>query len=338
MQNPNVVQQSPQNQQPVVQRPVENYVPQVAQVPQHVPQNVGQNRVVEQPVVERVVPPTPNPTPTPMSAKVEAHSDQEIQQLITQLQIEQSSHELTRKKLDYFAEEKALLMKEISTQRFQIENLNKMKNYMSQSLEQHSQHQSKYATELAKLQQNLEQEKNKLHSDIEKEKTAQVELSGENSQLKTRLDSVQESYNIIAVDRPQVLSTYETDKNSRIQLETENAGLREKWNNIQKELEKDRSENVIHAREVQELKRQAKALESSSSSVEELNFRVQSLEKTLNEEQEKRKGVETNLKELHRRYNELYSTYFKQYQLLEATLSSIKLKISSFPPEFQSPH
>jgi chromosome segregation ATPase len=290
-----------------------------------------------EPVVERYVPPTPNPTPIP-DRKAEIHSDAEIQQLITQLQIEQSSHEMTRGKLDYFAEEKALLMKEISTHKFQIENLIKMKTYMSQSLEQNSQNQTKYATELAKLQQNLEQEKNKLLSDIEKEKTAQIELSTENSQLKTRLEGLQESYNVLVVDRPQVLSTYETDKNTRIQLEAENAGLRERWNNIQKELDKDRSENVTHAREVQELKRKARALESSSNTAEELNLRVQSLEQTISEEQEKRQAVETNLKELHHRYNELFSSYFKQYKLLEETLKSIQHKLYSFPPQFQSPH
>jgi len=140
------------------------------------------------------------------------------------------------------------------------------------------------------------------------------------------------------VDRPQVLSTYETDKNTRIQLEAENAGLRERWNNIQKELDKDRSENVTHAREVQELKRKARALESSSNTAEELNLRVQSLEQTISEEQEKRQAVETNLKELHHRYNELFSSYFKQYKLLEETLKSIQHKLYSFPPQFQSPH
>jgi len=158
-------------------------------------------------------------------------------------------------------------------------------------------------------------------------------LTSDNSQLKTKWESIQESYNLLAVDKPSVSLTYENDKNKRIQLETENAQLTERWNALQKELEKEKGDNVSFAKEVQELKKQAKALESTTNTFEELSSNVQLLEITLNEEQAKRNDIETKLKTLHHRYNDLYSTYFKQYQLLEATLSSLKVKMSSFPQE-----
>jgi len=284
--------------------------------------------------------PTPNlgnisPTRNPNTESAQ-HSETELQHLIAQIQIEQSSHELTKKKLDYFSEERALLLKEISTNRFQIDNLNKRKILMTQSLDQHSQNQSKMSNELTKKQQTLEQEKIKLQREIEKEKTAELELTGENSQLKTNLESLNESYVSLSNAKPSLSTTYDNDKNIRLRLESEYHQLRDRSNQIQKELDKERTENVSLAKEVQELKKQSKALESTLNTTEELTSKIQQLEQILNDEQFKRNETEVRFVDLHLRYSDLYFHYTKQFQIIADTLSTIKQKLASFPPEIQT--
>jgi len=277
--------------------------------------------------------PIPRNIPSPESS---VNSESDMQQIFSQLQIEQQTHELTRKKLDYFAEEKALYLKEIAANRSQIENLNNLKHLMSQSLEQNSQNQSKIAQELSKRQQILDQEKLLLQKEIEKEKTAELELSLENSQLQTKLESLNESFSVLANEKPFLVTTYENEKNIRIHLETEYYQLKERFGLIQKELDKERTENVSLAKDVQDLKKQAKALESTSSSTEELTTKIQLLEQQLNDEQFKRNDIEVRFVDLHLRYSELYSQYSKQFQIIADTLTSIKQKLASFPPGIQT--
>jgi len=207
---------------------------------------------------------------------------------------------------------------------------------MTQSLDQHSQNQSKMSNELTKKQQTLEQEKIQLQKEIEKEKTAELELTGENSHLKSNLESLNESYGSLSTGKPALSTTYENDKNIRLHLESEYHQLRDRANQIQKELDKERTENVSLAKEVQELKKQSKALESTLNTTEELTSKIQQLEQILNDEQFKRNETEVRFVDLHLRYSDLYFHYTKQFQIIADTLSTIKQKLASFPPEIQT--
>jgi len=234
----------------------------------------------------------------------EQHADL-VSQLSHQIQHEKSSHDLTRKKLDYYSEEKALTSKEISNLKFQIETLEKQNAYLTLTLEQNNQNKTKAVSEFTKIQSQLDQEKKILNSELEKEKQGQLELTIETSQLKSRLDQAHKLHSTLTSELAVLRTQSEKDKAARAQLETDNSKFREGWVEMQQQLESEKSTKLALAREIQELRKQLKQQESVQNAFMDLTTKAEILEARLRDEQGKRAEMDRIYQDLLQRFEEL---------------------------------
>jgi hypothetical protein len=135
-----------------------------------------------QKTVQPELPATPYPTPnitSPVSAYSDLHSLPESQylRLVSQLQQEKASHSMTKNQLDRNPEEKAQLLKEINTLKYQKETLEKDNYILTQTLEDSNQNKEKFATELNKLQSLQDPDKLNLQNQLESQKNRSIEFN-----------------------------------------------------------------------------------------------------------------------------------------------------------------
>jgi len=256
-----------------------------------------------QKTVQPELPATPYPTPnitSPVSAYSDLHSLPESQylRLVSQLQQEKASHSMTKNQLDRNPEEKAQLLKEINTLKYQKETLEKDNYILTQTLEDSNQKKEKFATELNKLQSLQDPDKLNLQNQLESQKTAQLNLTIEYSKLKARIDNTQKSINNLSTELSGLRSGIEKEKSAIGHLEKENLQYKDNWGKLEETLESEKTAKFALLREIQELKKQIKSITDFTSKVEYL-------ERKTKEEQFKRTDLETRYIELENQFNDL---------------------------------
>jgi len=250
---------------------------------------------------------SPSPTPIPVRSEVPAHETYEtdLQRLINQLQIEKSAHEMTKRKLDNFPEEKAILLREIGNLKSQIENLEKENALIGQNLDIHNQSNSQKSSEIAKLQAALHQEKLSLVDEVEKERNGQLSLTIENSQLKARVDTAQKLQSSLVNEVGILRTSSEKEKTARVQFETENTQYRGNWEKMHQNVENEKTSKSALHREIQELHTQIKCFEALQITHGELKARTEFLDIRINEEQSKRNDLENRYEALLSQFHDL---------------------------------
>jgi len=158
---------------------------------------------------------------------------------------------------------------------------------------------------MAKLQGSLQQEKKSLVDDVEKERTGQLNLTIENSQLKARLDTAQKLQNSLLNDVGILRTSSEKEKIARMQFETENTQYRENWAKMHQNVENEKTSKSALHREIQELYSQIKGFEVLQTTHAELNTKTEYLDVRINEEQSKRNDLENRFEALLNQFHEL---------------------------------
>jgi predicted nucleic acid-binding Zn-ribbon protein len=250
---------------------------------------------------------SPSPTPIPVRSEVPAAQTYEtdLQRLLNQLQMEKSAHEMTKRKLDNFPEEKSFLLREITSLKSQIETLEKENTLIGQNLEIHNQSNSQKSNEMAKLQASLQQEKFSLVEEVEKERNGQLSLTIDNSQLKARVDTAQKLQTSLVNEVGILRTSSEKEKIARMQFETENTQYRENWAKMHQNVENEKTSKSALHREIQELQGQIKGFETLQTTHAELKARTEYLDIRINEEQSKRSDLENRFEALLNQFHEL---------------------------------